>query len=125
LLLQIEKSYSNNLPGINYISGSTKVHRFRYDLPFKFEPFFTQHFHLFTTFQTNKMIIQCIHIDVVFVSLHRPGSVIADYTIRATSDKLEFFSAANTNVSDSLQAQKIISTKADFARSGKDGRCPI
>ncbi|KAG1963596.1 adhesion G-protein coupled receptor F1-like [Pimephales promelas] len=71
----IEKSYSNNLPGINYISGSTKVHRFR------------------------------------------PGSVIADYTIRATSDKLDFFSAANTNVSDSLQAQKIISTKADFARS--------
>jgi len=56
---------------------------------------------------------------------HRPGSVIADYTIRATSDNLDFFSAAHTNVSDSLQAQGIISTKADFARSGKDGRCPI
>ncbi|XP_058610952.1 adhesion G protein-coupled receptor F5-like [Onychostoma macrolepis] len=46
----------------------------------------------------------------------RPGSVIADYTISATSNSLDF-GAANTQLSDSLRAQRIILVKDAFAQS--------
>ncbi|XP_051730453.1 uncharacterized protein LOC127502040 isoform X7 [Ctenopharyngodon idella] len=50
------------------------------------------------------------------VSGFRPGSVIADYTIGATSNSLDF-TAANTDVSDSLKAQGIILAEDAFAQS--------
>uniref|UniRef100_A0A9J7ZN90 Adhesion G protein-coupled receptor F8 n=1 Tax=Cyprinus carpio carpio TaxID=630221 RepID=A0A9J7ZN90_CYPCA len=50
------------------------------------------------------------------VSGFRPGSVIADYTISATSSSLDF-GAANTQVSDSLRAQGIILAEDAFAQS--------
>ncbi|XP_016322997.1 uncharacterized protein LOC107673702 [Sinocyclocheilus anshuiensis] len=46
----------------------------------------------------------------------RPGSVIADYTISATSNSLDF-GAANTQVSDSLRTQGIILAEDAFAQS--------
>ncbi|XP_026088661.1 adhesion G-protein coupled receptor F1-like isoform X2 [Carassius auratus] len=50
------------------------------------------------------------------VSRFRPGSVIADYRINATSYSLDF-RAANTQVSDSLRAQGIILAEDAFAQS--------
>lgn len=64
------------------------------------------------------MLIQCFHIGVVCVSFHRPGSVIADYTISAISNNLNF-TAANTALSESLKAQGIILAADAFAQSGK------
>ncbi|XP_058612379.1 adhesion G-protein coupled receptor F1-like isoform X1 [Onychostoma macrolepis] len=46
----------------------------------------------------------------------RPGSVLADYTIRATSNSLDF-GAANTQISDSLRAQGIVLAEYAFAQS--------
>ncbi|XP_067239660.1 adhesion G protein-coupled receptor F5-like [Chanodichthys erythropterus] len=46
----------------------------------------------------------------------RPGSVIADYAISATSNNLDF-TAANTAVSESLKAQGIILAADAFAKS--------
>ncbi len=57
-------------------------------------------------------------------SLHRPGSVIADYTISATSNSLDF-GAANKQVSDSLRAQGIVLAEDAFAQSGKRSQCLI
>lgn len=61
---------------------------------------------------------------MVCVSLHRPGSVIADYTISATSNNLDF-GAANTQVFDSLKAKGINLVENAFAQSGKCSQCLI
>ncbi|XP_048063232.1 adhesion G protein-coupled receptor F4-like isoform X2 [Megalobrama amblycephala] len=50
------------------------------------------------------------------VSGFRPGSVIADYAISATSNNLDF-TAANTALSESLKAQGIILAADAFAQS--------
>uniref|UniRef100_A0A8C1HX94 Ig-like domain-containing protein n=1 Tax=Cyprinus carpio carpio TaxID=630221 RepID=A0A8C1HX94_CYPCA len=50
------------------------------------------------------------------VSAFRPGSVIADYTISATSNNLDF-GAANTQVFDSLKAKGINLVENAFAQS--------
>lgn len=61
---------------------------------------------------------------MVCVSLHRAGSVIADYTISATSNSLDF-GAANTQISDSLKEIKIQLVENAFAQSGKSSQCLI
>lgn len=58
------------------------------------------------------------------VFFHRPGSVLADYTISATSNNLDF-SSANAALSSSLQAQGIFLAPDAFAQSGKDIQCLI
>ncbi|XP_050995053.1 adhesion G protein-coupled receptor F5-like isoform X4 [Labeo rohita] len=50
------------------------------------------------------------------VSGFRPGSVLTDYTIRATSNSLDF-AAANKQLSDSLKANGIILPEDAFAQS--------
>ncbi|XP_056336591.1 adhesion G protein-coupled receptor F4 [Danio aesculapii] len=52
----------------------------------------------------------------VKVNAFRPGSVLADYTISATSNNLDF-STANADLSSSLQAQGIILPADAFAQS--------
>ncbi len=61
---------------------------------------------------------------MVCVSLRRPGSVFADYTISATSNSLDF-GAANKQVSDSLRRQGIDVAEDAFAQSGKRNQCLI
>ncbi len=93
-----------------------------YHLDFHF--FSTQHSHLLTALSNKYIVNTCLHIDVVCVSLHRPGSVLADYTISATSNSLDF-GAANTQVSDSLTRQGIDVAEDAFAQSGKRSQCLI
>ncbi len=77
-----------------------------------------------TFYKTNIMLIQSLHIDVVCVSLRRPGSVLADYTISATSNSLDF-GAANKQVSDSLRSQDLDVAEDAFAQIGKRNQCLI
>lgn len=59
-----------------------------------------------------------------FLFHSRSGSVIADYTIIATSNSLDFV-AANIEVSDSLSTQGLNVTKDDLILSGKGSQCLI
>lgn len=59
-----------------------------------------------------------------FVFHSRPGSVIADYTINATSNTLEF-EAANTQVLESLRRQGLSLANDAFTLSGKGTQCLI
>ncbi|XP_067239663.1 adhesion G protein-coupled receptor F4-like [Chanodichthys erythropterus] len=64
----------------------------------------------FTTISNNTTI------NTIKTINNRPGSVIADYTISATSNNLDF-TAANTAVSESLKTKGIVLAENPFSRS--------